>query len=412
MAPIVEVVTRGAYPWGYSGGVSSPAAPSAEPSAEPIAGTSPGTTVAGTAATLSVRNRWAERVRTLHPGWFASVMGTAVLAVASAGNPGGTSELEPFWDVVAAGLLVVATGLAIVLLAMYSARWLFYRESALADLRDPVLGALIGTVPGGLLVLSAASIAAGPLIVSDGFARGVATALLAVGAPLAIVVGVVWAEEVVDNAPIDLAKVTGTWFIPPVIAVLVPLAGAPLVVDWPGTATWLWLGYAFAGAGLLLFVLIAGLVIARLALNGVPPAPLAPAVWIALGPPGAGGVALVRLSDAAEASGISTEALVVATVALATGMLGFAFWWLAFAAMVLRRQLVRGRIPYSPAWWAWTFPLGAMSSLTLVLGAQWGSTVVEVVGVVLLVGTLAVWTMVAVRTLRAMRTGEAWRRAR
>lgn len=337
-------------------------------------------------------------------------MGTAVLAVITAANPGSSEWMQPVWDVLAVVFLAVATALALVFLAMYAARWIAHRDAALADLRNPVLGPLIGTVPGGLLVLSAAYSAAGPLLVGDDLARGVATALLALGAPLAIVVGVVWAEEVVDNAPIPLDAVTGTWFLPPVIAVLVPLAGAPLVADWPAAATWLWLGYAFAGAGLLLFVLIAGLVIARLALKGVPPAPLAPAVWIALGPPGAGGVALVRLSQAAEAVGLSTDALRLATVVLATAMLGFAFWWLAFASMVLRRQLSRSRIPYTPAWWAWTFPLGAMTSLTLLLGVQWGSSAVEVVGVVLLLGTLTVWTVVAARTIGAVRSGQAWRR--
>ena len=354
---------------------------------------------------------WTSRVQTLHPGWFASVMGTAVLAVITAGNPGGTAGLEPLWDVLAVGFLLIATVLALVFLGLYAARWISHRGAALADLRNPIPGPLIGTVPGGLLVLSAAYSAAGPIALSDGFARGVATALLAVGAPLAILVGVVWAAEVVDNAPIGLDKVTGTWFLPPVIAVLVPLAGAPLMADWPVPQLWVWLGYAFAGAGLLLFLLVAGLVIARLALKGPPPPPLAPAVWIALGPPGAGGVALIRLSEAAEASGVVTgDALRVVTVALATAMVGFAFWWLAFASMVLRRQLSRGGIPFSPAWWAWTFPLGAMTSLTLVLGAQWGSRAVEVLGVVLLLATIVVWMVVAGRTLLEVRNGTAWER--
>jgi tellurite resistance protein TehA-like permease len=260
-----------------------------------------------------------------------------------------------------------------------------------------------------LLVLSAAFSAAGPILLPDSLARGIATVLLAVGAPLALLVGVVWASEVVDNAPIGLEKVTGTWFLPPVIAVLVPLAAAPLIASWPAPVFWLWMSYAFAGAGLLLFFLVAVLVIARLALKGPPPPPLAPAVWIALGPPGAGGVVLVRLSQTAEATGIAaSDALRVTSVVLATAMLGFAFWWLAFASMVLRRQLKRGPVPYSPAWWAWTFPLGAMTALTLLLGSQWGSTAVEALGVVLLFSTLAVWGVVAGRTVAALRSGDAW----
>jgi C4-dicarboxylate transporter/malic acid transport protein len=347
----------------------------------------------------------------MHPGWYASVMGTAVLAVITAGNPLGSDAWRPLLEGLAAFFLVVATLLAVGLGAMYAARWTQHRDAALTDLRNPIPGPLIGTVPGGLLVLSTAFTAAGPILLPDGLARGVATALLVIGAPLAILVGVVWAEELVDNAPIGLEKVTGTWFLPPVIAVLVPLAAAPLIADWPQPQLWLWLGYAFAGAGLLLFLFVAVLVIARLALKGPPPPPLAPAVWIALGPPGAGGVALIRLAQTAEATGVvATDALRVATVVLATAMLGFAFWWLAFATLVLRRQLRRGRIPYSPAWWAWTFPLGAMTALTLVLGALWGSRAVEVIGAVLLVATITVWTVVAARTVVALRSGAAWER--
>jgi C4-dicarboxylate transporter/malic acid transport protein len=338
-------------------------------------------------------------------------MGTAVLALIGAGNPGGTEAFRPVSEALAVLFLGVASALALAFGSLYVARWMSHRDAALADLRNPIPGPLIGTVPGGLLVLSAAFSAAGPLVLPDGFARGIATALLLVAAPLALLVGVAWAEQVVDNAPIPLDKVTGTWFLPPVIAVLVPLAGAPLIAEWPAPEVWLWLGYAFAGAGLVLFALVAGLVVARLALRGPPPPPLAPAVWIALGPPGAGGVALLRLAEAGEVTGVIPEQTVRATtVVLATALLGFAFWWLAFASLVLRRQLGRGRIPYSPAWWAWTFPLGAMTSLTLALGRAWGAVPVTVVGVVLTLATLTVWSVVAWRTVQALRSGTAWQR--
>lgn len=338
-------------------------------------------------------------------------MGTSVLAVITAGNPLDTTGLQPVWNTLAVAFLLIATALALGFGAMYLLRWTQHRDAAMADLRNPIPGPLIGTVPGGLLVLSAAFSAAGPLVLPDGVATGIATALLIIGAPLALLVGVAWAAEVVENAPVGLEKVTGTWFLPPVIAVLVPLAAAPLVPSWPAPQLWLWLGYAFAGAGLFLFAIVAVLVVARLALKGPPPPPLAPAVWIALGPPGAGGVALIRLAEVTEATGIGDgAALRTVTVALASGMLGFAFWWLAFALLVLRRQLAHGPIPYTPAWWAWTFPLGAMTALTLVLGEAWDSAAIGVVGAVLLVATLAVWGVVAGRTVAAMRSGTAWER--
>ena len=77
------------------------------------------------------------RVRTLHPGWFASVMGTAVLAVITAGNPGGSETFRALWDVLAVGFLVVATALALGFGALYAMRWTRHRDAALADLRNP-----------------------------------------------------------------------------------------------------------------------------------------------------------------------------------------------------------------------------------------------------------------------------------
>lgn len=338
-------------------------------------------------------------------------MGTAVLAVITAGNPGGVEALRPVLEGLAVLFLVVATVLAAGLLLAYGARWTSHRDAALADLRNPIPGPLIGSVPGGLLVLAAAFSAAGPIVLPDSLARGIATALVVVAAPLALAVGVVWAAEVVDTAPIPLEKITGTWFLPPVIAVLVPLAAAPLIPSWPAPELWLALGYAFAGAGMILYAIVAVLVVARLAMKGPPPPPMAPAVWIALGPPGAGGIALLRLADAAEVTGVvAGEALLVTTVILATLLMGFALWWLAFAGMVLRRQLRRGPVPYTPAWWAWTFPLGALTALILALGRLWDSLGVTVLGMTLLVGTIGVWALVATRTVQAVRTGAAWER--
>ncbi|MGB9374215.1 MAG: hypothetical protein WCA82_08665, partial [Jiangellales bacterium] len=62
------------------------------------------------------------------------------------------------------------------------------------------------------------------------------------------------------------------------------------------------------------------------------------------------------------------------------------------------------------AWWAWTFPLGAMTALTLLVGTEWGSAAVGVIGVVLLLATITVWTVVATKTVAGIRRGTAWER--
>ena len=87
-----------------------------------------------------------------HPAWYGSVMGTGALALAFAAQ-GATWEAA-WLDWLAAGALVLASLLAIVLLPRYARR--FSDRAALAtELADPAAGAMLATLPAGLLVLAA-----------------------------------------------------------------------------------------------------------------------------------------------------------------------------------------------------------------------------------------------------------------
>lgn len=56
------------------------------------------------------------RLRDLHPGWLAAVMGTAILAVATDANPGRVAALEPAAYVVGSVLAGAAYAVGAVLL--------------------------------------------------------------------------------------------------------------------------------------------------------------------------------------------------------------------------------------------------------------------------------------------------------
>ena len=62
------------------------------------------------------------RVRELNPGWFASVMGTAILAAATYDNPAAVEYLLPTAHLLGIVLAVLAYALAAVLLAAYLIR--------------------------------------------------------------------------------------------------------------------------------------------------------------------------------------------------------------------------------------------------------------------------------------------------
>jgi tellurite resistance protein TehA-like permease len=209
-----------------------------------------------------------DRVRDLHPGWFASVMGTAILAVATYLNPGNLTALQGAAHGLGAGLAVLAYAVGAVMTVGYAVRWIRHRDAALADLHHPVLGAMHATLPGGLLVLAVMTSVVGSQLMPAGTVTALIAVLAAVGSVLALVISVAFAVTLFVGAP-PAASVNGGWFIPPVVTIIIPMALAPLVPHAsPGTARLLLaLGYAAYGMGFLLFLLVLGLLHDRLVLH-------------------------------------------------------------------------------------------------------------------------------------------------
>ena len=92
----------------------------------------------------------------------------------------------------------------------------------------------------------------------------------------------------------------GGWFIPPVVMIIVPMVLMPLAprVAAADLGLLLAVGYGGWGMGMLLFLLVASLLYDRLVFHPLPAAPLAPSLWIGLGPLGVGGLALLSLAQA------------------------------------------------------------------------------------------------------------------
>lgn len=85
-----------------------------------------------------------------------------------------------------------------------------------------------------------------------------------------------------DAAP--LAQLSGAWFVPPVVTI-VPLAMLPLLS--PDNATdWLVLAWAFLGMGAVLYLVVTATLFVRSISHPLPPAALAPTLFIGMGPAG------------------------------------------------------------------------------------------------------------------------------
>ena len=352
------------------------------------------------------------RMRDLHPGWFASVMGTAIVAVATYDNPGNLSALAGVAHGLGAVLAVLAYAMGAVLVVAYAVRWVRHTEAARADLRHPVMGAMHATVPGGLLVLAVMTSVVGPELFSAGAVVVVVATLAILGAALGLLISVAFAYGLFTGEH-PAAAVNGGWFIPPVVTIIIPMALTPLMPHvGPGTARLLLvLGYATYGMGFVLFLLTVGLLHDRLVLHPVPPAALAPTVWIALGPVGVGTLAPLALARAGQSVfGAAGPAVTLLSQLVGTALWGFGLWWLAIAVTLLVRYVRVGGLPFHLGWWAFTFPLGAFTVATVTLARAWQTPALEGVAALLYVTLVGFWSVVAVRTAAATRTGRIWQR--
>ncbi len=98
-----------------------------------------------------------EILRGFHPGWFGAVMGTGIVGVAAYLNPGGQHRMLHTAHVVGVAFVLLAWLLAVAIAIPYLIRLTRHRDTAISDLRHPIIGALYATFPAAILVLAVAT---------------------------------------------------------------------------------------------------------------------------------------------------------------------------------------------------------------------------------------------------------------
>jgi C4-dicarboxylate transporter/malic acid transport protein len=345
-------------------------------------------------------------LRTFAPGWGASVMGTSALAVALLAVGEGTSAAGAT-EVAARTVLVLALLLGAVVLTLTAARWVRFRRDALADLRHPVKGGMTSTAAGALLTLAVAIGKVGPGFLPEAVILPAVTILAVAGGLLALLIGWEFLAEIFTSRDAALAQMSGAWFVPPVVTIIVPLALLPLITEHPGAAPdLLAISWAFLGMGAVLYLVVTATLFMRSISHPLPPAGLAPTLFIGMGPAGLLALDLVRLTQVSIDSGAAPESLLATVLPAASMMWGFALWWMVSALIVLTRGYAQ--LPFALSWWGFTFPLAAWTIATIVLARAWDSGILSVIAWAATAALAALWAYVAGRTLAGIRTGSIW----
>ena len=326
-----------------------------------------------------------ERVRNFNPAWFASVMGTGAVAIASYKYSSYWSPLKE----VGIALTYLNVILYVVLLVPWILRWIRYRKDALEDLRHPSKGHFYGTSGAATIVLAAQFLA----VLHN---QTVAWYLWLWGLVLTFIFAFWMSYEVFIAGEVDLRHLSPAWYIPPVALVILPFGAAFMRTTTGYTQELVTIvNYLGWGAGFFLYLVLYAIVTLRFIRHELMPPQMAPLIWMNLGPIGASITALFALVNNSSIA-TSKDPLFI----FAFFLWGLGFWWLVMAVALTLHYIRNMSLPYSLAWWAFIFPLGAFTNATMDLGSVFGLELMRLFGYCLLWLLLALWSVTFTKTLK------------
>jgi tellurite resistance protein len=292
--------------------------------------------------------------------FFAMVMGLAGLTI-------GWEKAQHVFavDLQINQWLVGATVLVFASLALlYSAKILMHRPQVVAELRHPVKLNFFPTISISLLLLSIAFL---PL------SQEVSLWLWSAGSALHLTITLYVVNVWMHHEHFEVNHINPAWFIPAVGNVLVPVAGVPL-----GFADVSWF---FFSIGMLFWVMLFTIIFYRVLFHHPIDAKLMPTLFILIAPPAVGFIAYLRLAGGLD------------------GFARFLYFAALFLTLVMFTQLARFlRLKFFLSWWAYSFPLAAISIASMVMYEASGVEAYRWIGVGLLGLLTAVVALLLVRT--------------
>jgi C4-dicarboxylate transporter/malic acid transport protein len=347
--------------------------------------------------------------RDLGPNWYASVMGTGIVAIAGAKLPVHVPGLHEF----ATAVWVLATAALVALTAAGAVHWVRHPDRARGHADNPVMAQFWGAPAMALMTVGAATLLLGRGWLGPVAAVDTDWALWVTGTALGLVTACWIPYLMMTRHPISADAAFGGWLMPVVPPMVSAATGAlliPYVPSAQGQLTLLLACYAMFGISLFASVIIITQIWSKLVVHKVGSAVMVPTLWIVLGPLGQSVTAAGNLGTQAAHVLPAPYAAGSAVFALLYGVptWGFAMMWLALAAAITIRTARHG-LPFALTWWSFTFPVGTCVTGTIALASRTDSEALRGASVVLYALLLAAWLLVAVRTARGSASGRLFR---
>ncbi len=345
------------------------------------------------------------------PNWFASVMGTGIVANAAATLPLRVSGLHVFGSLVwlLASIALIALSTAFLL------HWRRHRSTARGYAAHPVMSQFYGAPAMALLTVGAGTLLYGPALIGLPAALVVDAVLWTAGTLLGLGTSLWVPFQMITRHDKGTANALPAWLMPVVPPMVSASTGALLLPHVPAgevRLTLLLACYGMFGLSLIIGLMTMTLVYSRLLQQGPLAGSAAPTIWITLGMVGQSITAANLLGAGAHlvvdeplATGLRVFGVLFGLVMGGFGALFFAL------AVALTLHATRRGMPFGLTWWSFTFPIGTCVTGATALGTASGSAAVHGLADLLYVLLLVAWVTVTRQTLRGVIDGRLLRAA-
>ena len=296
---------------------------------------------------------------------FAVVMGVSGLAIvfAKAYHLIGM----PYWIYIL--ILLVDTILFLGIFTAYMFKWLLYPEAVKKEFNHPIKSSFMAAISISFLLFS---------IAFYDFAPTVSILLWCIGAPLQLMFTLIVMRYWIHNE-LNVVHSNPAWFIPIVGNLLVPVVGIE--------AAPVWVSLFFFALGLFFWMVLFTIMIYRIVFHHPLAKKLVPTLFILIAPPAVGFVSYFRITNGS------------------IDMFSIFLYFIALFTLLLLLFMIRmfDTKQFFISWWAYTFPLAAITIATLLMHMAFRTTVTYAGSVILILLTTSVIGFVTVRTFQECR---------
>lgn len=256
-------------------------------------------------------------------------------------------------------------------LVVFMLKWINNTSEAIADVNHLVRSHFLSAISIGALLVSIAFYAINPVLAAVFWWAG-----MLMQAFLSIRTVAFWI-----NHNFEIHHFSPLWFIPVVGNILVPVVGVDMV---PTSVSW-----AFFFSGLFFWVILMTINMNRIIFHAQLPEKFIPSLFIMIAPPVVGFISYMRIAQSWDL--------------FSTGLL-FTGYFIAVLLLFMHKNY--RKINFYLSWWAFTFPLDALTIASALAYQITNNEFYLYVAFVMLFVAVATIVWVSINTIRQMKAGK------